>query len=262
MRKLPFHGTVLILGLLSGLTGVTPAQTQTTPRVRADQSHAWFMYFGDHPLKGPWSLHMEAQWRRAALGAKPQQLLLRTGLTRKWGTSLSTTLGYGFVETYPYGAFPVPATFPEHRLWQQVQWRQKQGRLEWTNRLRLEQRWSDLPRLVDDPDDPVAYSWAYTNRARVLNRVAIPLRGKDVQAGRLYLAVYDELMVNFGRKVAANVFDQNRAYLALGYQIPKAGRLELGYMLQTVFRPNGFQVEQNHTLQVGFTHSLALMQSG
>lgn len=244
----------LVLIFSFGMAGI--GWSQTGQRSQAHQGHAWWMYFGDHPLNGSWSLHLEGQWRRAAWGARPQQLLLRTGITRALGSSLSMTLGYGFVETYPYGEFPVTAAFPEHRIWQQIQWRHKMERGDWTNRLRLEQRWSNLPQAPPTPAEPVLYSWVSTHRFRVFNRMAWPLRGPEIRDKSVYLATYNELMVNFGRKVAANVFDQNRMYIGLGYQIPRAGRLEWGYMLQTLHRTGGFQVEQNHTLQVGFASRL------
>lgn len=39
-------------------------------------------------------------------------------------------------------------------------------------------------------------------------------------------------MVNFGEKVGLNLFDQNRAYVALGYKVPKLGRLEVGSVIR------------------------------
>lgn len=35
---------------------------------------------------------------------------------------------------------------------------------------------------------------------------------------RYYAGIYDEIMFNFGKNVANNVFDQNRFYIALGRQ--------------------------------------------
>ena len=64
--------------------------------------------------------------------------------------------------------------------------------------------------------------------------------------------------MNFGKNAAFNIFDQNRAYIALGYKIPKLGKLEIGYLSQLVFRANGIQVENNHTIQVSLTTALNL----
>ena len=63
--------------------------------------------------------------------------------------------------------------------------------------------------------------------------------------------MYDELFINFGKNVGANIFDQNRAYVALGYKVPILGRLEVGYMHQPLFKSDGIGVENNHTIMIG-----------
>lgn len=75
-------------------------------------------------------------------------------------------------------------------------------------------------------------------------RVVFPIKGK------WSVALYDEIFVNFGKNVAANTFDQNRAYAALVYTLPKKSRLEIGFMEQSLQQRNGRVIENNHTLMV------------
>jgi hypothetical protein len=63
-------------------------------------------------------------------------------------------------------------------------------------------------------------------------------------------------MYNFGKNVARNVFDQNRAYIALGRKFSHATNLEVGYLEQTVQRRDGLVFEHNHTLQVAIYSKL------
>ena len=77
-------------------------------------------------------------------------------------------------------------------------------------------------------------------------RVNIPLGDEK----KLYLGAYDEIMVNFGNNVGANLFDQNRAYAALGYSLNKNIKLEIGYLLQTLQQRNGQVIEYNNTFQL------------
>jgi hypothetical protein len=248
-----------ILGMASMLLVMLLCQhlnAQQTPLHQyAVNRNAWLMYFGDHKFSDRLGVHLEAQFRRYDRGASPQQLLLRTGLNYHFSPQVFATVGYCFVETYPYGDQPVRATFPEHRLWEQIQIKSQAGPFEWVNRLRLEQRFSQLPVSDDggvyEPRDAV-----YTNRARILNRFSIPFRGKTIEDKSLYATVYDEVFINFGKNVAANFFDQNRLYAAIGYRIPKVGRLEIGYMYQTIHKADGIKIEQNHTLQVGLSSTL------
>jgi hypothetical protein len=46
--------------------------------------------------------------------------------------------------------------------------------------------------------------------------------------------MWDEFFAAFGKNVPTNVFDQNRAFAGLGIQLPKLGRLELGYLNQLI----------------------------
>jgi hypothetical protein len=118
----------------------------------------------------------------------------------------------------------------------------------------LEQRFVKSPVLKGTnyaPGDAV-----FTNRFRVLNRFSLPIKGKTIVDKSLYITAFDEIMINFGKNVALNIFDQNRAYLALGYKIPKLGRLEVGYLNQLVLKGDGNKVENNHNLQVSLTSNL------
>ena len=241
---------VLFLFSFFVLHSMLYAQNRT---VRSN-TNGWYMYFGDHKFSNTWGVHLEAQFRRNQVINNGQQLLLRAGINYHLNDAAFVTLGYCFVETYPYGAFPVKARFPENRIWQQLQVKNKMGSIEWVSRFRFEQRFSKLPVFntsVYEPGDAV-----YTNRFRLLNRASIPFKGKSIQDRSFYVSVYDELFINFGKHVAANIFDQNRAYLALGYKIPNVGRLELGYMNQLLFKTDGIKVENNHTLQIGILSTI------
>jgi hypothetical protein len=199
-------------------------------------AHAWFMYFGDHAFgKSRLGLHLEGQWRRANLGLAWQQLLLRPAVNFQLNRKVMLTAGYGYVETHRYGDFPARQKFPEHRAFEQVLVTQRLGGLDWQNRLRFEQRHIR------------GFAARYENRFRYMLRTNIPLPWKEK---KYYLGLYDEIFYNFGKNVALNVFDQNRAYVALGRVIARQTRLEIGFMEQTVQQRNGRVFEHNHTLQV------------
>lgn len=221
--------TLALAALLFGAAATTSAQVD-------DNGHAWVMYFGDHPLgSSKFEAHLEGQWRRAELGGTWQQLLLRPGLNYQLTRRVLLTAGYGFVETYRYGDYPARARFPEHRTFEQVQVIKRALGLDWQSRLRLEQRHFG------------GFAERYENRFRYMLRTTVPLQGHE---GKYYLGAYNEVMVNFGKDVAFNTFDQNRAYVAIGRNLSHQSRLEIGFMEQTVQQRNGRIVEHNHTLMV------------
>ena len=246
-----------ILVLLTAFAFVNPGvSTAQETRVQTSNTNAWFMYFGNHKLSEKWGLHIEAQFRRANVVADPSQLLLRAGIDH-YTKSGRLTLGGAFVESYPYGEFAVAHRFPEFRLWEQFLTVQSFGNVQLSHRYRLEQR------FIGSSVDGTMENGRYENRFRYMARVTVPLQ-RDVKRP-LYLAAYDELMVNFGKEVAYNVFDQNRLYAALGITITPALKLELGYLYQLLMlrslSEGKNRVENNHTIQIGLFSTLPFMKS-
>jgi len=239
--------SLLLCSVIAALAlGGARAGAQDGPRRVVDQPTAWLMYFGDHALAGRWALHAEAQVRRADGLRTWQQLLVRPGLVYTLGPAARLAAGYALVETWPYGEQPAPARFTEHRLWQQLTLAQATGRVAWQHRYRLEQRWVHRPLGATGATDRV-----YSNRMRYLARATLPLVGRTLDAGEPYASVYDEVFVSWGRNVGRNVLDQNRAYAALGWRATASTRIEAGYLLQLVLKPDGVQMERNHSLQLG-----------
>lgn len=207
-----------------------------------NNANGWYMYFGDHSFgKSRFGAHLEGQWRRANLGLTWQQLLLRPALNYQLNKKVMLTGGYGFVDTFRYGDYPARQRFPEHRTFEQAQITQKFLGLDWNNRLRLEQR------------HILGSAARYENRFRYMLRTSIPLKWDQK---RYYIGLYDEVFYNFGQNVAYNVFDQNRAYVALGRNMGHQTKLEVGFMEQTVQHRDGRVFEHNHTLQVAIYSKL------
>jgi hypothetical protein len=232
------------------------------PRQYTNNSNSWFMYFGTHKIAEKWSLHLEGQLRRSDGLSIPQQFLVRPGINYHLSPQVMLTVGYAFIETYPYGAFPSQSAFPENRIWEQLQLKHQVGAFEWISRFRLEQRYVQSPALmVGIANTFYAPGPAiYTNRFRLLNRFSIPFKGKMIVDKSFYLSIFDEFMVNFGKNVGLNIFDQNRIYLAIGYKIPTIGRLEMGYLNQLIFKGDGIKVENNNTFQLGLSCNIDFMK--
>jgi Protein of unknown function (DUF2490) len=218
-----------------------------------NNANGWYMYFGDHPIaKTRWGVHLEGQWRRADLGLKWQQLLLRPGVNFQLNKKVALTGGYGFVQTHRYGDFPAAAAFPEHRFFEQATITQRLAGLDFQNRLRFEQR--NIGVMAKQPGGGFQRTaWRYENRFRYQLRTNVPLK---FTSDEYYLGLYDEIMFNYGKNVAKNVFDQNRAYVALGRNLGHQTRVEVGFMEQTVQHRDGLVFEHNHTLQIAIYSKL------
>lgn len=179
-----------------------------------------------------WSLHGEFQWRRTDFILDAQQNLFRTGINYKIHPQVTLRGGYAFADTYIYGKVPITSNsirFPEHRSYQMVTVNNPISTFLFTHRFMLEQRWvgRNLNPIATEIDE-----YAYMNRVRYMARLRFPIIGETLDDEQLYAAIYDELMIGFGKNVNQNVFDQNRFGALLGYKFSPNIRIEGGYLNQ------------------------------
>ena len=219
------------------------------------------MYFGDHPVSENYQIHLEGQYRRQGLGQRWEQLLLRPGVTRKWGHGVSTMLAYTYLRDYPFegGSLGDPNTTgpqPEHRILEELQIKRplvgtgKQA-VTLAHRFRLEQRF-----LGTSTAGLGTQYWQFAERARYRLTANVPIRAHTSGIRPDYVSLYNEFFVNFGPHGGDRAFDQNRTYGAVGWKLDRDFELEVGYMHQYLPVPNGVVGEHNHALQISINGSL------
>jgi hypothetical protein len=224
-------------------------------RQSSHQTHGWLMYFGNHRISNKLSLHTEYQWRRADGFKNWQQSLARIGFDYRIKDNTIVTAGYGHIITFPYGDFPVPTSFVEHRTWEQLILTHSNGRVHFNHRYRLEQRWQE--NMIKDVEGKfVRDGHLYSNRMRYKFMVTVPINSTKMEVGTFFASVYDEPFISFGKNVKYNLLDQNRLYAAIGYQFHKTGNIQAGYLNQIIIKPLGNRQEINHTIQIGLTWSM------
>jgi hypothetical protein len=216
-------------------------------RLNTSNQIGWYTYFGTFKLSNKLGLHTEYQFRRNEVISYWQQSLLRIGLNYSLHPAVQVRVGYGWIETFPYGEYPLNGfgkQFTEHRIFQMAQLSQKVGKVDFSHRFMLEQRFVGKYASANSTRED---EFPLLHRMRYMVRMQVPLKGNEIQDKTPYLAVYDEVFVGFGKNVNANVFDQNRIGVLLGYRFNKTVRLEGGYLNQTlqygrlINGKNGFQ---------------------
>lgn len=236
-RRAPIRRRILALLLPLAATWLPlAAQAQ---RETATQFHSWYIYQGNHRLNARWGLHTEYQWRREDWGTTWQQSLTRLGLDYHTRSGATLTAGYGWIRSFPYGEQPIARVTDEHRIWEQWIVRQNLRNAQAQHRVRLEQRWIDSPA-----------GWDFHQRIRYRWALKVPVKGA------VFLAAYDELFAHFGFQKSDFLLDQNRLSTTVGWQINPTTDLQLGYLNQHIWKTNGLQKENNHTLQLTLNASL------
>ena len=231
----------LFVCLLLTSTGTAWAQ-QSLPTAEPPAVSNWLLYQSDARLRGKWGVHLEGQLRRGQERTEPRRSLALLAANYYATPQFVLTTGYGYaLSAWPDNLPDHAARLPEHRLYEQLLVRDTEGRVRVQHRYRLEQRW--LQTLAEP-------TFRYVNRLRYQLSVTLPLHGQAVVPGGLYATASDELFFNFGHH-APSVFDQNRAALALGYQVSAATALEVGYLNQLLPTPGSYSgMDQHYILQL------------
>lgn len=222
---------LIIAIILLGCSQITLGQNN---RLNTNNNIGWYNYFGTFKISSKVGIHTEYQWRRNNFLTDKQQGLLRIGINYSLNPRIVFRVGYGWIETYPYGDIPLNGLgrdFTEHRIFEMVQLSHKEGIVDFSHRFMLEQRFVgrySSASVAKEDEFPLL------NRMRYMMRLQLPLKGNEIKDKTPYFALYDEIFIGFGKNVNANVFDQNRIGVLLGYRFNKNFRIEGGYLNQTI----------------------------
>jgi hypothetical protein len=200
----------------------------TYAQVPAKDIHAreqlWVGYFNQTRITNKFGLWLDVHYRRTDnFVDRPFQVLVRPAFNFFIKDNVRLQTGYTFVNHFPGKG--LTTSRPEHRGWQQIWWSQKYAGFNTLQWLRIEERFNK--KIVSDVLQPETY---FSFRARYQYSFFIPLKGKEIKAKTPFLAVIDEVFLNFGKNITYNTFDQNRLFVGLGYQISSHMNVQLGYM--------------------------------
>lgn len=221
--------------LLFCITSDSSAQRKVT-----SQNQIWLGYLTTTQLNQKYSL-----WNDIHL-VPSVFFLLRTGITRDM-KPLNVTVGYA------YGRLPVSSDNKslnriEHRPWAQAQTTfLLPNQFSVISRLRYDARFRQ-----DVSNGEPINSYSFISRVRLMATIRKFLTVNETAIGKPFISISDELLLNFGKNVTFNRFDQNRFSLMAGTQY-KNMQLQLGYMNRYV-KTGIDQFTQNHTLVIWFTH--------
>ncbi|SHI73977.1 DUF2490 domain-containing protein [Algibacter luteus] len=175
----------------------------------------WLIYIGNKKLNNNWNLHHEVQYRNYNAIGDLEQLLLRTGLGYTFNNSKNNLLlGYGYILSENYlGNTDEKISVNEHRIFQQFITKQNFNKFSLQHRYRFEQRFVESD---------------FKMRWRYFLGLNVPFCVSEDQTSKLYFSAYNEIFLN----TKSSVFDRNRLYGGIGYNINKNIRVEAGYMNQ------------------------------
>jgi hypothetical protein len=230
----------LLLVIFFPLIGMSQAQTE---KVINEQAQTWVSLNNTITFDKHWGLLADFYVRRTDFVDANSFYLIRGAAAYITENKQVFALGYGHMWLAPSN--PNWHTFSnEDLIYQLYQFNSKIGNVSVLHRFRNEQRWQQV--MVND-------AWngekRFSDRVRYLISFDIPIfKNKNLPK----LAISDEIMIQFGKEIVYNTFDQNRFFIGIKQSISPKLSFDFGYMNVYQEKRSGYQYDMNHTLRLFF----------
>jgi hypothetical protein len=218
--------------------------SQGTPKKDVnEQMQTWISLNTVTKISDHWGIVADAHIRENEFFDSNNFYFLRGGITYIPNASVSITGGYAHMWLAP--TKEGWSTYAdENRIYQQAQLLTKVGKVSILQRIRNEQRWQE--KIAND--EPTG-ELKFTDRVRYLASFTIPVFSNKKLPS---LVVSDEILIQFGKEVVYNTFDQNRLFVGIRQNINPKLSYDFGYMNVYQQKSNGYQYDMNHTLRLFF----------
>jgi Protein of unknown function (DUF2490) len=212
------------------------------------QKQIWFKYYLKVPIGDNWQIRQEADDRNFLDPARQSQFLVRTHLQRKIGKGWAAAVGFAyFIHSLPQEP-EVQDLYHVHEL---------RPSFEITNETKLNDRfqlnhryWTEF-RFFKQPDQ----SYTFSN-----TRVRYKLELGYALSPKFSFLIFDELLINLGKNITHNVFDQNRYGAAIKYSPVENVGFELMYINWFQQAAQGDLFYDRDIVRVALHHRLGIFE--
>lgn len=207
------------------------------------QNHVWTSINSQLRLTDHWGVSADIHMRRTNFITDNSFFLFRAGAIYYLNKQVTFGAAYGHMWlANQNGATELFSN--ENRLHQQVVLNQKLGALQINQRFRIEERW--IQKVVNFV--PTSEQ-RYTTRFRYQLSMNIPVSSsKKIPM----LSVADELMMQTGKDIIYNNFDQNRLFAGIRQQVSRSLSFDFGYMHVWQQLLSGNKYNRNRTIRLFF----------
>ena len=228
------------------ITGFCFAQKKTY-----SVQQAWFSYNNQTRLSNKWGLWGDFQLRTQENFFDDFSIgITRVGVMYYLKENTKLTVGYAYAHYFPADSHPDIAQ-PEYRPWQQVQWHNNYSRLRMVQRIRLEERFR---RKIKDNDE-LADGYNFNYRLRYNFSFNFAFNKNHFASKTISYVLNNELMVNFGKEIVYNAFDQNRLFAGFHYHTNAHDYLQFGYMYLYQQLTSGNRYRYIHAGRLSYFHT-------
>lgn len=218
------------------------------------QSILWTRYNNQLALNDKWSLNSEFDNRLFLKPVTQNLFVIRVQGRYKINDHLETGAGFAYFSVATQEPeLHYDFNIPEYRGQQDITWKQDVDKITLNQRFQLEERFihnSNKEELLSG----TTFSWRF--RYRIQGDYTFWKKENQF----LKAIVSDEILINFGKKIIKNTFDQNRIYAAVQYGINKNFAVELGYLNSFQQRASGVDYFNRDIIRFSIFHKIRLQK--
>lgn len=240
-----FHFLLVLCGglLLATHQSAWAQNNQVTPKAYGH----WLTYSGDHRINDRLGIMSLGSFRNYFIDQTQEQLVVRAGLNYYFNARTILTAGYGFMYSEPSADDVIATRLRENQIWQQFIMRHRTRAIFWEHRYRLEQRFmNNLTTGRSFLDHRVRYRF----------QVIFPFYTISPHLRHFFFVANDEIFLNLGRSTTAEIFDRNRFFTGLGFQISPKFNIRAGYMNQYISSATANHAIVQHIFSVGISYNM------
>jgi Protein of unknown function (DUF2490) len=226
----------------------------TAQKTVTNQSLYWLRYYNQLTLNNKLIWHNEIEDRRFFEHNRQHHLIIHSRLHYKFLQNADAAFGLTYSLQSPQDPnATIDMVVPENRIVQEFNLSNPlTKRLTIQQRLRIEERFihkNNGKELLD------GYDFNFRFRFRLQANCTISeAEAKNITT----LKVSDELMINVGKAIVYNQFDQNRIYVGIEQGLGKGISAELGYLYWYQQRASGNQFFERDIIRFTLNHKIKL----
>ena len=219
-----------------------------------NQSLIWYAYIQNLKINDRFSFQTDIQERHFITPVKQSQFLIRSTFKTVIKNNFDFGVGFCFFLSNTDPSVDYDLETPEVRPYIEFNNKQPFKRVTVTHRYRLESRF-----IHNINGKELTKGFSFSNmRFRYQFGLDILLNKPKDEKNILKLKISEEIMLNFGKKIKYNLFDQNRVSISLQYAPIKVVALELGYVNWFQQRASGDKYFNRNILRFAIIHNIQL----
>ncbi|MBA3682469.1 MAG: DUF2490 domain-containing protein [Bacteroidetes bacterium] len=220
----------------------------TKPIIQKDNMF-WIGYYNSTNINPKWSVNSDVQFRTKNWHTDYSQALIRSGLAYTFNERVNLTAGLAHFRYF----ITNEKTRGEWRPWQELAVHDRLGNVKITHRFRLEERFNEQVKS-NEPINEYVFNYRYRYKLDLRFRLV----KRNNKGKNLVVLVGNELMINAGKNITYNYFDQNRSYAGLNFEWNKNITWQLQYMHIWQQLSSGNTFQSTEVIRFNFFHTITL----